>query len=277
MSEEEAFFEIGARTNFSFLEGASKPEEMVLTASLLGLQGLGIADRNSVAGVVRAHAHVRDLRERYRRRQEGHAEEKDVPDPCRMQPGARLVFSDGTPEILAYPTSRRGWGNLCRLLSRGNLRAEKGACILEEWDVLEWGGEMMLAILPDPARAGDEVYRKKLEEVLPLLRERFGEAVHLVLAPSYDGQDKFVFATFASMANRHRVPLLGSNQPLYHVPERRSLCDVVTAIREHVPIAEAGFKLAPNGERHLKTGREMARLLSDYPEAIANTENSLAG
>ncbi len=272
MRKPPAFFEIGARTNFSFLEGGSKPEEMVLTASLLGLPGLGIADRNSVAGVVRAHAHVRDLRERYRRRQEGHAEEKDVPDPCRLQPGARLVFSDDTPEILAYPINRRGWGNLCRLLSRGNLRAAKGACILEEWDVLEWGEEMMLAILPDPARASDEVYRKKLEEVLPLLRERFGEAVHVVLSPSYDGQDKLAFATFASIAARHRMPLLGSNQPLYHLPERRSLCDVMTAIREHVPIAEAGFKLAPNGERHLKSGREMARLLSDYPEAIANTE-----
>nr|CAD6430746.1 error-prone DNA polymerase [Rhizobium sp. Q54] len=267
-----AFFEIGACTNFSFLEGASKPEEMVLTASLLGLSGLGIADRNSVAGVVRAHAHVGELRERYRRRQEGHPEEKGVPNPCRMQPGARLVFSDGTPEVLAYPKNRKGWANLCRLLSRGNLRADKGSCILEEWDLLEWGGEMMLAVLPDPACADDEVYLQKLGKVIGLLRERLGGVVYLALSPSYDGRDRFVLSTFAAVAVSRGVPLLASNQPLYHLPERRSLSDVVTAIREHVPVALAGFRLAPNGERHLKTGQEMTRLFADYPEAVANTK-----
>ncbi len=272
MTADLAFFEIGARTNFSFLEGASKPEEMVLAASLLGLSGLGIADRNSVAGVVRAHSHVRDLAEQSQRREQG-LEEKDVPSPCRMQPGARLVFADETPDVLAYPINRKGWGNLCRLLSRGNLRAEKGACILEEWDLLEWGHEMMLAVTPDPARASDEAYLKKLDDVLKLLREKFARAVYLTLSPSYDGRDRFILATFAAVANVHRIPLLASNQPLYHLPERRSLSDVVTAIREHVQISEAGFRLPPNGERHLKTGREMARLFADYPEAMANTGN----
>jgi DNA polymerase-3 subunit alpha/error-prone DNA polymerase len=266
-----AFFEIGARTNFSFLEGASKPEEMVLAASLLGLSGLGIADRNSVAGVVRAHAHVRDLAERHQRGKEGHEEDKDVPSPCRMQPGARLVFADETPDVLAYPMNRKGWANLCRLLSRGNLRTEKGDCILEEWDLLEWGHEMMLAVTPDPACASDHAYLQKLGEVLRLLREKFGRAVSLTLSPSYDGQDRFVFATFAAVAAPHRIPLLASNQPLFHLPERRPLSDVVVAIREHVQIAEAGFKLAPNGERHLKTGREMSRLFADFPEAVTNT------
>lgn len=266
-----AFFEIGARTNFSFLKGASKPEEMVLAASLLGLSGLGIADCNSVAGVVRAHSHVRDLTERYQRRQDGHEEDKDIPPPCRMQPGARLVFSDPTPDVMAYPMNRKGWGNLCRLLSRGNLRAEKGACILEEWDLLEWGHEMMLAVAPDPIRASDDAYLQKLGKVLTLLREKFGHVVYLMLSPCYAGQDRFVFAAFAAVAAAHRVPLLASNQPLYHLPDRRSLSDVMTAIREHVQISQAGFRLAANGERHLKTGREMARLFADYPEAVANS------
>ncbi|WP_395516210.1 error-prone DNA polymerase [Pseudorhizobium flavum] len=271
MMSDPAFFELGARTNFSFLEGASKPEEMVLAASLLGLGGLGIADRNSVAGVVRAHSHVRDLSERHQRGKEGPDDDKEVPSPCRMQPGARLVFSDATPDVLAYPVSRKGWGNLCRLLSRGNLRTEKGNCILEEWDLVEWGHEMMLAVTPDPACASDHAYLQKLGEVLKLLRQTFGKTVYLTLSPSYDGQDRFVFATFAAVAATHLVPLLASNQPLFHLPERRSLSDVVTAIREHVAIAEAGFRLAPNGERHLKTGREMARLFNNYPEAMANT------
>lgn len=104
-----AFFEIGTRTNFSFLEGASGPEEMVVQAARLRLGGLGIADRNSVAGVVRAHAQAEQLEERYKNKdailaqakKEGKKEE--ILDPIRIQPGARLVFSDGTPDILAYP------------------------------------------------------------------------------------------------------------------------------------------------------------------------------
>ncbi|MCB5202224.1 error-prone DNA polymerase [Neorhizobium sp. T786] len=271
-SQAPVFFEIGARTNFSFLEGASKPEEMVLTASMLGLSGLGIADRNSVAGVVRAHSHVRELKEKHRRKEEDRKSESDGLSPCRVQPGARLVFSDHMPDVLAYPINRKGWGNLCRLLSRGNLRAGKGSCILEEWDLLEWGGEMMLAVIPDPTRVTDNTYLQRFEEALRLLRKRFGKALYLALSPSYDSLDSFVFATFALIARRNRVPLLGSNQPLYNLPERRRLSDVVTAIREHVTIAEAGFRLAPNAERHLKTGQEMARLFADYPEAVANTE-----
>ncbi|MGW9232258.1 error-prone DNA polymerase [Pseudorhizobium sp. NPDC055634] len=270
MTAAPAFCEIGTRTNFSFLEGASRPEEMVLTASLLGMAGLGIADRNSVAGVVRAHNHARELTERSLRAKEGASEDRDVPHSCRMQPGARLVFADQTPDVLAYPINRKGWGNLCRLLSRGNLRTEKGSCILEEWDILEWGHEMMLAVIPDPVRALDDAYLKRLGDFLKLLREKFGTVVYLTLSPSYDGQDRFVFAAFATVAASCRIPLLASNQPLYHLPERRSLADVVTAIREHVAVADAGFRLAPNGERHLKTGREMARLFADYPEAVSN-------
>jgi DNA polymerase III alpha subunit len=108
------FFEIGAKTNFSFLEGASKPEEMVLQGTLLKLGGLGIADTNSVAGVVRAHAQAKAIKEKYERKQQGRLQGDEKPetvlDPIRFQPGARLVFSDETPDILAYPQDRKGWG-----------------------------------------------------------------------------------------------------------------------------------------------------------------------
>ena len=127
----------------------------------------------------------------------------------------------------------------------------------------------MLAVAPDPIRASDEAYLQKLGEVLTLLREKFGHAVYLMLSPSYAGQDRFVFAAFAAVAAAHRVPLLASNQPLYHLPDRRSPSDVMTAMREHVEISQAGFRLAANSERHLKTGRETVRLFADYPEAIA--------
>jgi error-prone DNA polymerase len=269
-----AFFEIGAKTNFSFLEGAAKPEEMIIAASVSGLSGLGIADRNSVAGVVRAHSQVRNMKETYELRQkQGRKKDEEAAIlPCAFYPGARLVFSDKTPDVLAYPQNRKGWGNLCRLLSRGKLRADKGACILEEWDLLEWCDEMMLAVVPDFSRVEEMSYRHHLEGCLGKYRERFRKNIYLVLSPTYDGRDAFVFSSLAQIAAGSRVPLVATNLPLFHLPYRRSLSDVVTAIREHVTIQEAGFRLAPNGERYIKQADEMARLFRAYPDAIANTE-----
>ncbi|EJZ20848.1 error-prone DNA polymerase [Rhizobium sp. Pop5] len=275
-----AFFEIGTRTNFSFLEGASSPEEMVVQAAYLKLGGLGIADRNSVAGVVRAHAQAEQLQEKYRNREEILAQAKKegkkevILDPIRVQPGARLVFCDGTPDILAYPCNRRGWANICRLLSAGNLKEEavKGSCILTEAELMEWGDEMMLALVPDRILVDSQAGQSGLEDYLKRFRKRFGKAFHVALAPAYDGRDRQVFAVFAMLAARNRVPLIATNQPLYHHPERRPLSDVVIAIREHVQISQAGFLLAPNAERYLKDSREMLRIFRDYPDAVENTQ-----
>ncbi|MCQ1852186.1 error-prone DNA polymerase [Neorhizobium galegae] len=273
MTDAPVFFEIGAKTNFSFLEGAARPEEMVVTASVLGLSGLGIADRNSVAGVVRAHSQVRNMKETYeRQKKEGRKEdEEEAIEPCAFYPGARLVFADDTPDVLAYPLNRKGWANLCRLLSRGNLRTEKGSCILEGWDLLEWcKEEMMLAVVPDFSRAEDARYLADLNKKLKDYREKFGKNIYFALSPTYDGRDRLVFAIFSRMAFQNRLPLIATNLPLFHLPERRSLSDVVTAIREHVTVQEAGFRLAPNGERYIKQAAEMARLFHAYPDAISN-------
>ncbi|MGO6705073.1 PHP domain-containing protein, partial [Rhizobium ruizarguesonis] len=275
-----AFCEIGARTNFSFLEGASSPEEMVVQAASLKLGGLGIADRNSVAGVVRAHAQAEQLEERYKNRDAILAEAKKkgktevILDPIRVQPGARLVFCDGTPDVLAYPRNRRGWANLCRLLSAGNLKkgAVKGTCILTEAELVEWGDEMMLALVPDRTLVDHQAGQSTLEDYLERFRRRFRKAFFMALAPAYDGRDRQVFAVFSMLAARNRVPLIATNQPLYHHPERRPLSDVVIAIREHVQIAQAGFLLAPNAERYLKDSREMVRIFRDYPRAIENAQ-----
>ena len=280
MRPDPAFFEIGAKTNFSFLEGASKPEEMVVQAACLKLGGLGIADRNSVAGVVRAHAQAQQLEERYRNRDAILAEAKKkgkteiILDPIRIQPGARLVFSDGTPDILAYPRTRKGWANLCRLLSAGNLKEEavKGTCILTEAELMEWGDEMMLALVPDRAVMNDPTKQPEFENYLELFRKRFRKAFFMVLSPAYDGRDRQAFAVLAMLAARNRVSLIASNQPLYHDPERRPLSDIVIAIREHVEISEAGFLLAPNGERYLKDSREIYRVFRDYRDAVENTQ-----
>ena len=114
------YFEFAVASNFSFLRGASHAEELMLQAAHIGLDGLGLCDRNSVAGVVRAHLIKREQKL-----------------ALAYHPGARLVFADDTPDILAYPRDRGAWGRLCRLLTRGNLRAEKGECILYRDDLLE--------------------------------------------------------------------------------------------------------------------------------------------
>jgi len=140
-----AYAELAAATSFSFLHGASQPADMVTEAVALCHKGLGIADRNTVAGVVRAWRALRDLHDA------GHA--KDF----RLFTGARLVFADETPDIIAYPVNRRGWGRLTRLLSLGNLRTDKGNCLLYFADLAEWCEEMALIVLPDrlpPAPAG---------------------------------------------------------------------------------------------------------------------------
>ena len=248
MSGEPVFYELGARTNFSFLEGAAPAEEMVVFAKKVGLSGLGIADRNSVAGVVRAHA-------------------KAKVEGFPFQPGARLSFADGTPEILAYPKNRRGWGHLCRLLSAGNLRSKKGDCTLYLADLLEWQEELLLIVLQGAGRPEPE----SLSTLLEKLKEHAGGRLYLGLTPHYDGFDRHDFAVLAAVARRAGIRLLATNDALYHDPHYRPLADVVTAIREHVPIADAGFLAQRNAERHLKGPKEMARLFSDYPEAVANT------
>ncbi|MDE1992810.1 MAG: error-prone DNA polymerase, partial [Rhizobiaceae bacterium] len=273
------FFEIGVRTNFSFLEGASHPEEMVVQAALLKLAGFGIADRNSVAGVVKAHAHTKLLRATHKetikknleRRARGEPEEALL-EPVPFQPGARLVFADGTPDILAFPENRQGWAHLCRLLSAGNLRAEKGECELYEEDLKLWGDDMMLAIAPAAENVETPEEQARLEQCLARLWQRFGRKLHMILSPAYDGRDRLVFSTLSILALRNGVRLIASNQPLYHATERKPLADIVVSIREHVSITEAGFKLAANAERYMKGASEMTRLFRDYPKAIANTQ-----
>ena len=125
------FAELVAATHYSFLRGASSPADMVLQAMKLGMNGLGIADRNSVAGVVRAHVALRQMRE-------DSAEEGVEIPPFHLIVGARLCFIDEMPDIIAYPINRKGWGRLTRLLSTGNLRTEKGACHLMLGDLLDF-------------------------------------------------------------------------------------------------------------------------------------------
>ncbi|BAV48905.1 DNA polymerase III subunit alpha [Mesorhizobium loti] len=243
------YAEFGIQSNFSFLRGASKPEELVVAAKLLGFSAIGLADRNTVAGVVRAWQQAKVEKLSY-------------------HPGCRLVFGDGTPDILAYPRDRKGWGHLCRMLTQANLRDEneKGATLLERSDLLEWGDLMSLAVLPDLAAGAEDGLA-----MLRQLKDRFGKALRLGVSPCYAGNDRFRIEQAAAFAQSTGIPLMATNDVLYHTAERRPLQDVLTAIRLNTPVAEVGLELAANAERHLKPPLEMARLFRRHPQALAET------
>jgi len=243
-----AYAEFAVTTNFSFLRSASEPEELVARAKALDLAGLGIADRNSVAGVVRAHVVAQA-------------------NAFRIAPGARLVFADGTPDILAFPQDRAAWGRLTRLLSLGKRRAEKGECVLNLPDLWEFIAGLNLIVMP-PVRIHAEALGSLLDKVRKNASRR---SLWLAGSMLYRGDDARRLARLADIARDALLPLIAVNDALYHVPERRALQDVVSCIREHVTIDAAGKRLEANAERHLKGAGEMTQLFRVYPGAIAET------
>mgnify|MGYP001468025637 FL=1 len=253
-----AYVEFGVQSNFSLLRGASNPEELVVTACALGHAGMGLADRNTVAGVVRAWSQSKHIK----------LSEETAAASLAYHPGCRLVFADGTPDVLAYPQDRKGWGHLCRLLTQANLReeSEKGAPLVLLDDLLEWGEDMSLAVLPDLTAPAQDALA-----LLSRLKDRFGKGLWLAAAPDYRGNDRFRLAQAAAMAAAAGLPMLATNEVLYHAAERRPLQDVLTAIRLNVTVAQAGLELAANAERHMKPAAEMARLFRRHPEALAET------
>ena len=188
------FAELVAATNYSFLRGASHPADMVARAIALGMTGIGIADRNSVAGVVRAHVALRKARE---------ALGKDI--DFRLAVGARLVFADATPDIIAYPATRFGWGRLTRLLTLGNRRAEKGDCILHFGDLIGHGEDLLLIVMAGDA---DEFVLRRLADARP-------GAVWLGVAMPRSGADHRRLAKQMRLGQRAGVPLLATNDALY--------------------------------------------------------------
>ena len=236
------YLEFSTASNFSFLRGASHPEELMMQAQAIGLAGIGLCDRNTLAGVVRAHLAKR---------------EQNL--ALAYHPGARLVFADGTPDVLAYPRDRAGWGRLCRLLTLGNLRGKKGECILHLDDLLAHIFGLELVAMGGTAR------------LLAQLRAAAPGRVRLAAAMLYRGRDRARLARSVALARGCQVPLIAVNDVLYHHPDRRPLADVLACIREKTTIDRAGRKLSPNAERHLKSPDEMARLFCDAPEAIEET------
>ena len=259
--------ELAVTSNFSFLRGASSPEELVKQACVLGLNGLGIADRNTVAGVVRVHVAAKALKDAANTLKDDDPLKFHLAD-FRIAVGARLVFDDGsTPDILAYPQDRAAWGRLTRLLSLGKRRAEKGDCLLGLPDLLQFAEGLNLIVMP-PVRIAAPALGQLLDR---LKKAASRDAIWLGAAMLYRGDDARRLAKLASIARDAFVPMIAVNDVLYHAYERRELQDVVTCIREHVAIESAGRLLGANAERHLKPPDEVARLFRKYPEAVAQT------
>lgn len=269
-----AFAELVVATNYSFLDGASMALEVVATAVALNLSAIGVADRNTVAGVVRAHFELAKIRSGER----GMA----MPSPgFRLVVGARLVFADGTPDIVAYPATRHGWGRLTRLLTVGNLRAEKGDCILGLGDLIRHLADLLLIVLPDSSaravtpRPGVLLPPRRVDPGLATTLARLTRAaptrIWLGVTMNRAGNDRRRLARLARIADRAGVPLLATTDALFAHPADKSLHDVVTCIREGVTVQRAGRQLAANAERHIKDPIEMARLFADRPEAIGET------
>ncbi len=248
------YAELQVASAFSFLHGASSPEELAATASVLGLSAIGITDLNSVAGVVRMWDAAKEV-------------------GIRLVAGARLSFRDDTPDLLCYPRDRAAWGRLTRLLTVGKGRVPHGdagdaakatnRCFLHYADLLEHGeGQTLIVVAPDRP---DEAFRKNLRS----LEGDFRGRVYLAASRRYRGDDASRLRAMAELP----LPMLATNDVLYHLPDRRPLQDVMTCIHLGCRIDQAGLALQPNAERHLKSPKEMARLFLDYPEAVLRTQD----
>jgi len=256
------FVELSALTNFTFLTGASHPEEMMERAAAMGMPALAVADVNSVAGIVRAHTRARELA-------------RDGGPRIRLIPAARIVLQDGFT-VTCLPRDRAAWGRLCRLLSLGRLRAPKGDCKLERADLIAWGAGLEMLILPPDQRLTlaesppdpitDETRWQSHARTLAV---HFPGQVSLAMAPRYDGQDPERFRRLSALAARLGLPTVATGLPFLHHGSRRRLADVVTAIRLGTTVDKLGRRALPNNEGRLRSGGEMLRIFEGHEAAVA--------
>ncbi len=236
------------KSNYSFLEGASHPEELVEAAANLGLPAFALTDRDGVYGVVEAHVKAREL-------------------GVQLILGSEVTLDDeSTITLLAM--NREGWKNLCRLLTHGRLRSEKGesrvrwdeVCAHAEGLIALWGGRQSLLV-----HQADPVF------VVSDLRDAFGDRLYAMIARHRRSDETAREARLRARAKRYRLPLVAATEVLYHKPARRELQDVLTCIRHGVTLSEAGRRTQPNAEHALKTPHAFNALFHDLPAAVAAT------
>ena len=246
-----SYVELQVTSNFSFLRGASHPEEIVAQAAELGYKEIAITDRNSFAGIVRAHVA---------------AKKRGI----LIIPGCRIDLLDG-PSLLAYPVDRMAYSLLCNLLTTGNLRAEKGEYYLYKADVYQYTKGIKFIVLPPPLLNELFDFDPLFEKTLHEYKEAFGENLYIAASRYYQGDDSKYLYRISQLSARMKIPMVATNDVHYHHLARRELQDIVTCIREKCTIYTAGFKLHPNAERYLKPEKEMERLFRHFPAAIKTT------
>ncbi|WP_320197825.1 error-prone DNA polymerase [Agrobacterium sp. rho-13.3] len=237
------YAELQGTTHFSFLRGASSCEELFAQANALGIEVLGIVDRNSLAAIPRAH----EAAEKY---------------GIRLVVGCRLDLADDI-SVLVYPTDRPAYGRLCRLLTSGK-KAGKGKCHLTWSDLVAYSEGLLVILLPDLA---DESLSIRLRR----LKADFGANAYVAMSLRRRPNDHMRLHELADMALRAGVPTVVTNDVLFHEPERRMLQDIVTCIRHNCTIDDAGFRRERHADRYLKPPQEMHRLFSAYPDALRRT------
>ncbi|MEX0774408.1 MAG: error-prone DNA polymerase [Phycisphaeraceae bacterium] len=249
----QAYAELHVTSNFTFLTGASHPEELVQQAAELGYRGMALTDRHSLAGVVRAHARAKAC---------------GLP----FAVGCRLEMALGSGErsitVLVYPTSRAAYGRLCQLLTLGKRRAPKGECHLTLHDLIEHQTGL-LAVLVPPLFGGERVDDLFLEAAQGLCRTFNGDRLSLAVSLNYGPNDRAGLEQSVALADHLRIPLVAVNDVHYHVPQRKPLHDVLACIRQGCTLDQAGYTLSPNAERYLKLPHELHRLFAAYPPALA--------
>jgi error-prone DNA polymerase len=239
-----SYAELQVTSNYSFLRGASHVEELFTQAAALGLPALGIVDRNSLAGIARAH-------------------QRALETGVRLVVGCRLDLQDGT-KLLLYPTDRPAYSRLCQLLTLGKGRTGKGGCRIDFADLLAHADGLLAVLLPE---APDAVQA----ETFCRLRGELGDRVYVALTVRRQPGDAVRLARIAEISAAARVKTVATGDVLYHDPRRRVLQDVMTCIREGCTIDQAGFRLEHHADRHLRSPAEMARLFARHPEAVAHT------
>jgi error-prone DNA polymerase len=240
------YVELQAATHFSFLRGVSSAQELFAAAAELGYPALGIADRNTVGGLVKA------LRA---------ADATGV----RFIAGCRLDLMDGA-SLLVWPEDRAAWSRLTRLLSVGKSRVdrrkgEKGQCFLHWEDVAAWSDGLVAALVPNEADAAAETALAQTADI-------FGERAHLALTHRRRPGEAGRLHALDALARRHRVRGLATGDVLYDSPDKRMLQDVVTAIRNKCTIDDLGFRRERFADRYLKSPGEMERRFKAFPDAV---------
>ncbi len=245
------YTELQVTTNFSFLRGASHPEEFVEQAVALGYKEIAITDRNSFAGIVRAYAAAKK-------------------NGIRIIVGCRLDLLDGL-SLLVYPTNRQAYSQLSNLLTLGNRRAEKGECHLYKQDVYQYAKDVKFIVIPPDKLNNLFEFDASFSSSLKEYHKAFGDNLYIAANRRYQGDDGKYLYRLSQLSSQLNIPMVATNDVHYHQPERRQLQDIVTCIREKCTIYNAGYLLHPNAERYLKKEDEMLRLFRQYPDAIART------